>query len=292
MRGSGGLATWCIRNTDELEMALDLTRLDGGETLLAEEYLQGDELCIDTITIASEPRFYSICCYQPSILEALEDPTIQWRCLMPRDISGDSFRLFIEQGLAAVHALSVGNAMTHMEGFLLKEGEVRFTDATLRPAGARISAMLAFAYDIDPHLAWARAIIDGAVDGPWERKYAVGTIFLRGLGGGVIRDVDGIEVLKQELPELLVDGRLPQVGATRSNTYTGDGYVTVRHAETSTVEKALDFVAQMVQIKYSDAELPLNRNLKQQWSQSLHYFDKQLNKPAWDNDSLQVIGKP
>ena len=93
---------------------------------------------------------------------------------MPRDITGDRYRDFIEQGLTAVRALSVGNAMTHMEGFLLEEGGLRFTDATLRPAGARIGPMLAFAYDIDPYLAWARVAVDGCFDGPWERKYAVG----------------------------------------------------------------------------------------------------------------------
>ncbi len=99
---------------------------------------------------------------------------------MPRDITADRYSKFIEQGLAAVRALKVGNAMTHLEGFLLEGGRVRFTDATLRPAGARIGPMLAFAYDVDPYRVWARVSVDGCFDGPWERKYAVGTVFLRG----------------------------------------------------------------------------------------------------------------
>ena len=136
-------------------MALGLMRPTAENAVLAEEYLRGQELCIDTITIENEPRFYSLCYYRPSILEALEDPRIQWCCVMPRDLGGELYRDFIEQGLAAVRTLSIGNAMTHMEGFLV-EGEVRFTDATLRPAGARIGPMLAYAYDIDPYVAWAR----------------------------------------------------------------------------------------------------------------------------------------
>ncbi len=47
--------------------------------------------------------------------------------------------------------------------------------------------MLGFAYDIDPYRAWARVAVDGRFDGPWERKYAVGTIFLRGSGAGVVK---------------------------------------------------------------------------------------------------------
>jgi hypothetical protein len=293
LSGSGGLATWCIRSAEQLELALELMKPNSENAVLAEEYLRGQELCLDTITIASEPRFYSICYYRPSILEALEDPTVQWSCVMPRDIGGDLYRDFIAQGLAAVRALSPGNAMTHMEGFLLEKRGLCFTDATLRPAGARISPMLEFAYDMDPYRAWARVAVDGSFDGPWERKYAVGTIFLRGTGHGVVKQVDGIELMKRETGALLADGRPPMVGAARSVTYTGDGYVTVRHPETSAVEKALDFIAQTVRISYSEPESPTppNQGMKEQWRHRLHYFDKQLNKPAWDNDSLPVIGK-
>jgi hypothetical protein len=287
LSGSGGLATWCIRSAEQLELALELIQPSLESAVLAEDYLRGQELCIDTIAIANEPRFYSICCYRPSILEALENPQIQWTCVMPRDITGDRYRDFIKQGLTAVRALSVGNAMTHMEGFLLEEGGLSFTDATLRPAGARIAPMLAFAYDIDPYLAWARVAVDGCFDGPWERKYAVGTVFLCGMGYGRVEHVHGIESVRQYVGELLVEARLPRVGAMKSATYTGDGYITVRHPKTQMVEDALQLIAQTVHITYSHPELPApsNEAIGEQWSQQLQYFDKQLNKPAWDDDS-------
>jgi hypothetical protein len=288
LTGSGGLATWCIRSAEQLELALALMQPSPESAVLAEAYLRGQELCIDTITIANEPRFHSVCCYHPSILEALENPQVQWRCLMPRDISGERYSDFIRQGLAAVRALAVGNAMTHMEGFLLEDGGYSFTDATLRPAGARIAPMLAFAYDIDPYMAWARVAVDGCFDGPWERRYAVGTIFLRGAGNGLVEQVEGMEAVRQHVGELLADARLPRVGATKSATYTGDGYITVRHPETHAVEDALQLIAQTVHINYSHSEslLPSNEALTEQWSQKLGYFDKQLNRPAWDDDSL------
>src|SRR5262245_30548917 len=207
--GSGALGTLCIRSVEQLELALELMQPTPESAVLAEEYLSGQELCFDTITIANEPRFYSICCYRPSILAAVEDPRIQWTCVMPRDITGQRYRDFIEQGLKAVRALSVGNAMTHMEGFLAESGKPYFTDATLRPAGARIGPMLAFAYDIDPYLAWARVAVDGCFDGPWERKYAVGTVFLRGLGSGRVEQVQGIEAVSEQVGELVVESGLP-----------------------------------------------------------------------------------
>ena len=290
--GSGGLATWCIRTAEQLEMALELMQPSAENAMLAEEYLRGEELCIDTITIANEPQFYSICYYRPSILEALEDPRIQWTCVMPREINGDRYREFIEQGLAAIRALSIGNAMTHMEGFLVEEG-VRFTDGTLRPAGARVGPMLGLAYDVDAHRAWARVAVDGCFDGPWERKYAVGTIFLRGLGSGVVKEVHGMESVESQIGDSLADVRLPRVGAAMSATYTGDGYITVRHFETQAVEDALDFIARTVEITYSHPESPVPPGMAagEQWKERLQYFDKQLYKPAWENDSLPATSE-
>lgn len=265
--GSGALATFLIRN----EKDLGHLSLDG--SFLAEQFITGQELCVDTITINNEPQFHSICCYQPSILEAVEHPETQWSCVMPRDMH--AYEDFIEQGLKAIRALSVGNAMTHMEGFLDQAGRAWFTDATLRPAGARIAPMLAHAYDIDPYRVWARAAVDGCFDGPWERKYAVGTIFLRGLGAGFVQQVDGVERIQKEFGDLHVDARWPRIGARKSATYTGDGFVTIRHQNTDTVQHALREIAQLVRITYtSEPET-------QMWNDRLQNFNE-LNRPAWD----------
>lgn len=277
LNGSGGLATWTIHEDQQLKIALELTNPSPVRPLLVEECLRGQELSLDTITIDNEPRFHSLCVYRPSILEALENPAIRWRCVMPRDIEDVIYREFIAQGLDAVRALSVGDAMTHMEGFLLDDGRVCFTDATLRPAGARIAPMLAHAYDIDPHLAWARATLDKSFDGPWTRKYAVGTVFLRGAGSGTIESVENFKAVEDELGEALVDVQFPRAGMLKASTYTGDGYVTVRHEETAVVESALDQISKTVRINYSDpTSAPA---LRDEWTRRLKF--EQLYKPAW-----------
>jgi biotin carboxylase len=271
LSGSGALATFLIHSDDALHKVFD----ESSGPFLAEQYITGQELCIDTITINNEPQFHSICCYQPSILAAVENPETQWSCAMPRDLA--PYQDFIEQGLKAIRALNVGNAMTHMEGFIDANGRAWFTDATLRPAGARIAPMLAHVYDIDPYRVWARVAVDGCFDGPWERKYAVGTIFLRGLGAGTVEHVDGIERVEQECKDLLADVRWPRLGATKSATYTGEGFVTVRHHETETVEAALRRIAESIKITYSSSsQLPSTT-----WEHRLQNFHE-LNRPAWD----------
>jgi len=276
LSGSGALATLLIHTAADLDHALNLMQPSTEHPVLAEAYLHGQELCFDTITIDNEPQLHSICFYYPSILEAIEHPDQQWTCLMPREMDQDLYGDFIEQGLAAVRALSVGNSFTHMEGFLDADGKLLgFTDATLRPAGARIGPMLGFAYDIDPYRAWARVVVDGCFDGPCERKYAVGTIFLRGIGSGVLKNVEGVEKIRSELGDLIVDARWPEAGARKSDTYTGDGYITLRHPDTSKVKDALESIRNTIKITYSEPETNL------QWKDRFQNY-QQLNRPAWE----------
>lgn len=274
LNGSGALTTFRITTEEQLTHILNLVK----PPAIAETHVRGQELCFDTVSIGNEPQCYSICCYDPPIIEAVEDPERQWRCVMPRDLA--AYKVFIEHGLAAVRALRVGNAMTHMEGFIDECGPAGFIDATLRPAGARIGPMFGFAHDVDPYRLWARVAVDDAFDGPLERKYAVGTIFLRGPGSGSVEIVNGKEKVQRELQDIVVESRWPKIGGPKSATYTGDGFITVRHPDLSVVQQALDFIDQTVYLNYSSSQ-PQEAG----WSERLDNY-RQLNKPAWD---LEVV---
>ena len=270
LNGSGALTTFRITNEEQLARILSLVE----PPVVAETHVNGEELCFDTVTIANEPQCYSLCCYHPPIIAAVEQPDTQWRCVMPRDL--DIYKSFIEQGLAAVRALRVGNAMTHMEGFINESGPAGFIDATLRPAGARIGPMFGFAHDVDPYRVWARVAVDDTFDGPLDRKYAVGTIFLRGPGSGSIEIVNGLEQVQHKLHDVIVESRWPRIGGPKSATYTGDGFITVRHPELSVVHDALDFIKRTVRITYSSSH-----SVETGWIERIDNF-RELNKPAWD----------
>jgi hypothetical protein len=265
--GSGALTTFRIDNEEQLAQVVQLVQ----QPVIAETFVSGDELCFDTVTIDNEPQFYSLCEYDPPILYALQNPEIQWQCIMPRQIN-DKYRDFITQGLTAVRALQVGNAMTHMEGF--ENGG--FIDATLRPAGARIGPMFGFACDVDPYRVWARVVVDGCFDGPLERKFAVGTVFLRGTGSGGIERVEGVDTVHEKLDDLLVEAHWPKVSARKSATYTGDGFITVRHADIGAVKDALALIERTIKITYSSSK-PDSQSINTR----LHNY-KALNKPAWE----------
>jgi hypothetical protein len=201
---------------------------------------------------------------------------------MLRVIDNYRYRDFIAQGLAGVRALAVGNAMTHMEGFQNRGGPAGFIDATLRPAGARIAPMFGFACDVDPYRVWARIVVDGCFDGPLERKYEVGTIFLRGLGSGLVERIEGIDTVYEKVDDLIVDVHWPKLGAPKSPTYTGDGFITIRHADAGVISDAIELIERTVHISYSSSkpDSPVG-DAAALWAERLRNY-KSLNKPAWE----------
>src|SRR5262249_21247334 len=133
---------------------------------------------------------------------------------------------------------------------------------------------------------------DGCFDGPWERRYAVGTVFLRGVGRGQVDRVEGLEEVRRRVGDDLVDSRVPRAGRRKSLSYTGDGYITVRHSETEVVRDYLEMIANTVRITYTldgDASVDVDGS-PWRWSQRRH-DDRQHCRPAWDDDSLPRIGE-
>ena len=110
--------------------------------------------------------------------------------------------------------------MTHMEWFRRDDGSLAIGEIAARPPGANIVRMNSFAHDVDMYRAWARAVVDNAFDGPYERKYAVGCAFLRGIGRGRVVGVRGVERAQRAVGQLVVEVEAAARSARRSPTAT------------------------------------------------------------------------
>src|SRR5690606_32591692 len=106
--------------------------------------------------------------------EVVESPWIQWVVIAPREIDGPELADAHALGVAAIRALGLENGMTHMEWFRREDGSLAIGEIAARPPGANIARITGLAYDTSMYRAWARAVVDGAFDGPWERRYATG----------------------------------------------------------------------------------------------------------------------
>ncbi len=250
LAGMGCKSTWTIKTVDELRGALHALHAGPDHPALAEEFLRGREFSFETITINGEVRFQSCSRYFPTPLEVMETPWIQWVVVLPRDIDGPEYADARELGVRAVKALGLETGFTHMEWFRRDDGSLAIGEIAARPPGAHIVLSNSYVHDADMYRAWARATVDDAFDGPYERKYAVGVAFLRGIGHGRVVRVSGAEQASAKIGHLVVDSRLPKLGTMRSDSYEGDGYVIVRDPDIDVVKAAMATAIETIRIEY------------------------------------------
>jgi hypothetical protein len=247
--GMGCRATYRCDSLAALEQAIAQTRPSPSRPVLAEQFLTGTEYSFETIVVGGEPRFWSISRYYPTPLEVMENDWLQWVVVLPRELDG--FEHAAAVGLNAVRRLGMADGMTHMEWFRRPDGSVAVGEIAMRPPGAEFVRLMSLAYDADMYRAWARASVDGAFDGPWHRKYAVGIAFFRGSGRGRITHIDGLDEAQRKVGHLVHEARLPQVGAMKSSSYEGDGWAIVRHPDTEVVKNAMRTLVGTVRVHYA-----------------------------------------
>lgn len=248
--GMGCKATWRITNTEELRGALSAIQASPQNPALAEEFLRGREYSFETFTLGGKVRFYSASRYFPTPLEVMESPWIQWAVVLPQSLDTPEFDGVRDLGIRAVKALGLDTGMTHMEWFRREDGSLAIGEIAARPPGAQIVLANSFAYDTDMYHHWARLVVDGVVGGPWERKYAVGVAFLRGIGNGRVTDIRGLEVAARKVGHLVVRSALPARGTPRADSYEGEGYIIVRDPETEVVKAAILSIIENVRVTY------------------------------------------
>src|SRR5215467_7569046 len=236
--GAGAKSTFRLDDAEDLRIWLDAAPPAPDRPALVEEFLTGDEGSYDSVMTGGQIVWDSVSLYLPTPLEVLRNPWIQWRVLMPRDVAGREYDGIREAAPMALRALGLRSGFTHMEWFRRPDGSVAVSEVAARPAGAQITSMLCYVHDFDFYRAWAQLMVHDSFTPP-ERRWAAGTVYLRGQGIGRVRDVHGLAALAPEVGSLVVESRLPEPGQVSSGSYEGDGYVIIRHPDTAVVTDAM-----------------------------------------------------
>jgi biotin carboxylase len=236
--GAGAKSTFRLDDAEDLRVWLDGAPPTADAPALLEEFLTGEEGSFDSVTVQGELVWHSVSHYLPTPLEVLRNPWIQWAVLMPRSIDGPEYERLRTTAAAGLRALGLVTGLTHMEWFRRPDGSIAVSEVAVRPPGGGITSMLNFAHDMDLYSDWARLMIYGDFE-PKERRWAVGTAYLRGQGSGRVRAVHGIDSLPGQVQNMIMESRLPQPGQISSSSYEGDGTVIVRHPDTPVVMEAL-----------------------------------------------------
>jgi biotin carboxylase len=246
--GAGAKNTFRVDNREQLAGYLKSQPIDSSGPMLLEEFIIGEEHSFDSASVEGRHVFHSISRYYPTPLEVMETPWIQWCVLLPRDISGPQYADIHLAGRAALDALGMQTGLTHMEWFRRPNGSIAISEVAARPPGAQFTTLLSYAHDLDFYRAWARLVAFGEFEPP-ARPYAAGAAFLRGQGSGVVRAVHGVESLRAELGELIVESKLPRAGQPPSSSYEGEGFIILRHPDTEVVREGLTRVVSSLRVE-------------------------------------------
>ncbi len=251
--GSGGQATYRLDGPESLRSWLEAIAPNPDDPALLEEFLVGEEHTFDSVTMGGVTGWASISDYLPPPLDVLRNPWVQWTVLLPREIEDAQYDGIKQIGPAALSALGVQDAFSHMEWFRRPDGSVAVSEVGARPPGAQIASMLGYVHDVDFYRVWAELVVLGSFSPP-ERQYAAGTAYLRGQGRGRVRAVHGLDDLQRDIGHLVVDLKLPQAGQTASSSYEGEGYITVKHPDTDVVRDALRRIVGGVRVELQESE--------------------------------------
>jgi biotin carboxylase len=246
--GSGTRNTFRLNDPDQVRDWLQWSPPDPRRPTLLEEFVIGQEHAFDCVFRQGDPVWWNISRYHPSPLEVMENPWIQWAVVLPRDISGPEYAGINRAGPAAIAALGLQTGLVHLEWFRRTDGSVAISEAAVRPPGAQFSTLISYAHDFDLYKAWARLMIFEEFDPPL-RRYAVGAAYLRGQGDGRVVAITGLDQAQKAVEGMVMEVRLPEKGQSPTGHYEGEGYVIVRHPDTTRVEQAIDAIVNHVRVE-------------------------------------------
>lgn len=255
--GAGSKATARCNDEQELRQFLRSVQPAPGREVLLEEFVQGREFSFDSITLNGRHVFHNICCYYPTPLEVMDNPWIQWCVVLPRELDHPAFQEIHRVGPKALDALGMWTGMSHMEWFRRHDGSIAISEVAARPPGAQFVSLMGHVLDVDMHRVFAELMVFERLP-TLERRYAVGAAYLRGQSRKqaapgakplTIQAVHGLDDVKREFGEHIVDGKMPVVGAPQAKTYEGDGYLVVRHPDSETAKKMAQQIVARVRVE-------------------------------------------
>lgn len=252
--GAGASGTVHVDSAEELDDALDSSRVGQGGSVAIEEFIAGHEAFYDTITIGGSVAHEFITHYYPNVLEAMRTRWISPQFITTNRVaSAPHYQAVIEMGRKAIDALGIDTSATHMEWFVGGKG-LTFSEIGCRPPGVRTWDLYAHANEFDIYYEWALAVLHGRTSRRASRRYAAGIINLRPTRDGTIRGYEGLDEVERRYGEWIIDHHFPPEGSPTQPVaagYMANAWLRMRHPDFDEVRSMLDFVGRTVKVHAS-----------------------------------------
>ena len=172
---SGARGVMILRSKEEVE-----THARPG--LLAEAYVQGNEVSVETFIQNGKPIFHNI-----------TDYLHQWKkSILPAALDQDLVDRILLINNRALEVFEVENGMTHAEFYLTKEGPL-FGEMAIRPPGGYYMELIEQAYKFDPWEIFVRGETGQTTPDLPKEAAEFAAVYMIHPGPGTIRKLSGVE---------------------------------------------------------------------------------------------------
>ncbi len=158
--GAGAAGTIRVADDEQLAAACAASGVDAGSSLALEEFVEGHEGFLDTITINGHVTHEFASHYFPNVLEAMRTRWISPQIIATNRVMGAEYEEVREMARRVIAVLGLDTSATHMEWFFGPKG-LRFSEIGARPPGVGQWDMYNEANEMDLHYEWAHALMYG-----------------------------------------------------------------------------------------------------------------------------------
>jgi carbamoylphosphate synthase large subunit len=248
--GAGAAGTYRVAGDAELERVITESGLGAGVPVAIEEFIEGHEGYIDTITVDGEVAHEFITHYYPNVLEAMRERWISPQMVTTNRIDAPGYAEVRAMTRDVIRILEIGTSATHMEWFFGPKG-LKFSEIGCRPPGVGQWDVYNAANEFDIYYEWATAVCHGRVTGRPSRRYAAGMIALRPDRDGHITGYSGLDEINQRYGDCIVRAHLPDPGTPTQGVeagYMANAWMRVRHPDYDELRRILDDIGRTVQV--------------------------------------------
>jgi len=248
--GAGASGTYRVNDPQQLESAIHESGLADGKAVAIEEFIEGHEGYLDTLTINGQVEHEFITHYYPNVLTAMRERWISPQMVTTNRVEAQGYQEVREMAREVNRVLEIGTSATHMEWFAGPKG-LRFSEIGCRPPGVGQWDVYNAANEFDLYFEWAHALVHGAPHTRPSRRYAAGMIALRPEGNGHITGYSGVSEIQQKYGDCIVAAHLPPEGTATQPVeggYMANAWLRMRHPDYDQLRRIMNEVGETIRV--------------------------------------------